>query len=356
VWEAAVRERWTPERAQVIVNTIDECRGDLDAALARLKIGRPAADSALWRHLNRRLSDVVAAAKYGQPRLVDPIPVPPPPAPVVYREEPIFNVPPPRLPSAEGVERRLIMADLHMPVHSVAAVSCALQIARVLQPHVTIIAGDLLNLNALSRHPDYAVARETFDSGVGTARAFLRALRRTIGGRILVLEGNHEKWAYDYEVLNPRHVGTFSVPIALGLKPRPDPEDPGVVLDIEWVPEERQPIVIGPVAYLHGTNGGEHFCKRYASDLGPRAGVRHVVMGHHHAFQHYSHKNGIVAWGCGHLADDRSEAFDYAKQPRGWETGVLLQDVTADGLVTTQKIPIIGGRALVAGRLVAAAA
>jgi predicted phosphodiesterase len=350
-----VRERWTPERAQVIVNTIDECRGDLDAALERLKIGRPAADSALWRHLNRRLSDVVAAAKYGQPRLVDPIPVPVP-VPVVYREEPIFNVPPPRLPSAEGVERRLIMADLHMPVHSVAAVSCALQIARVLQPHVTIIAGDLLNLNALSRHPDYAIARETFDSGVGTARAFLRALRRTIGGRILVLEGNHEKWAYDYEVLNPRHVGTFSVPIALGLKPRPDPEDPGVVLDIEWVPEERQPIVIGPVAYLHGTNGGEHFCKRYASDLGPRAGVRHVVMGHHHAFQHYSHKNGIVAWGCGHLADDRSEAFDYAKQPRGWETGVLLQDVTADGLVTTQKIPIIGGRALVAGRLVAAAA
>jgi hypothetical protein len=348
VWEAAVREQWNAERAREFVAILPAHRWDTAAAARAFGVTSDAADCAVRRHLGTSIRDLLVNAAEGKP-VIAPVPAPAP------RNEPSFDVPPPRLPSAEGVERRLIMADLHMPVHSVAAVSCALQIARVLQPHVTIIAGDLLNLNALSRHPDYAVARETFDSGVGTARAFLRALRRTIGGRILVLEGNHEKWAYDYEVLNPRHVGTFSVPIALGLKPRPDPEDPGVVLDIEWVPEDRQPIVIGPVAYLHGTNGGEHFCKRYASDLGPRAGVRHVVMGHHHAFQHYSHKNGIVAWGCGHLADDRSEAFDYAKQPRGWEHGVLLQDVTADGLVTTQKIPIIGGRALVAGRLIAAA-
>lgn len=271
----------------------------------------------------------------------------PPPRP---REEPV-RAPPARRLGTDGVERRLILADLHMPVHSVRDVACALELARVLQPHVTVVNGDLLNLSALSHHAPYSVARETFEQAATAGKAFLRALRRAVGGRIYYLLGNHEKWAVDYEIANPNLEGTFSVPVALGVAPRPDPEDPGLVLDIEWLSEDEQPLILGPVAYLHGTEGGMHFAKRYAETVGPRAGVRHVVVGHHHAFQHYSHKNGVTAWGCGHLADDRSEAFDYAKPPRGWERGVLVQDVRGE-LVTTTKVEIRNGTALFGGRLV----
>ena len=183
-----------------------------------------------------------------------------PPEPKPATDTPL-EVPPPRIPSADGVERRLIMADLHMPVHSVPAVTCALQIARALQPHVIILNGDLGNMGAVSHFNDYAIDRETFEAATSAVRAFIRALRKITASRIYVLGGNHEKWAEDAIVANPRLAGsTLSVPIAYGLEHRPDPEDRGSVIpDATWHPEQSQPIVLGPVAYMHGTAGGEHF-------------------------------------------------------------------------------------------------
>lgn len=243
--------------------------------------------------------------------------------------------------TGSGLERRLILGDLHIPFHNLRACAAVLALARSLQPHRIIQLGDLFNMGAVSHHPRPFGGRENHSRSMIQGRAFLEALRKASpGSDMTILLGNHDLWGAEYEDEHPELAGAIVPEWLDGIGAR-------------IVGRDAQPLVLGPVAYRHGYGGGEHFAKRYAIDDGPQAGVRCIVVGHHHTFQRFHAKNGVECWGAGWLGESRHSAFHYAKNPRGWEVGVLVQDVMGDR-VTTTPVRIENGAALFGGRLVAA--
>jgi hypothetical protein len=248
--------------------------------------------------------------------------------------------------SGVGLERRLAGSDLHVPFHKLRACAAFIAAARVIQPHVILLLGDTWNMGSVSHHPRPFGGREPHERARVQGLSFLDAVARAApGARKIILKGNHCDWADEYEDENPQFAGMFAAK-AMGIDR----------LGWELIPRSRQPFVLGPVAYAHGSGGGEHYAKRYALHEAPKAGVRCYVVGHHHSMQHHQAKNGCEAWGAGWLGDSRHSAFDYARKngpPDHWEVGFLIQDVIGDR-VTTTPVRVENGAGLYGGRLIAA--
>jgi hypothetical protein len=243
-------------------------------------------------------------------------------------------------PATESVtERRLIIGDMHIPFHHLVACAVVLSLIRLLQPRRIVQMGDLFNMGAVSHHPRPLGGRENHCRALVQGQAFLEAgLRASPGSEWTILLGNHDDWAEEYEDEHPELRGLIRPPWL---------ERIGATV----VPRERQPYRIGPVAYQHGYGGGEAYAKKYAVDDGPQAGVRHIKVGHHHSMQRFHAKNGVECWGAGWLGDSRHNAFRFMKNARGWEVGVLIEDIAGEH-VTTTPVRIVDGRALFGGRIV----
>lgn len=257
--------------------------------------------------------------------------------------------------SGTGLERRVIIGDVHFPAHLKPALEAVYALVRALQTHRVIQVGDLVNSAAFTRHGADSPQPERYDLSMMAARGFIRSIKRAApGAELHIVRGNHDDWASRYEAENPGLEGSFDFETLLGVRAAPDDDRPPPFADVRVVRgAEENPLILGPVAYIHGNGAGMHFAKRYAENNGPRAGVRTIVVGHHHALQFYRHRNGHEAWGCGWIGDERHPAFHYAPPPRSWWVGVLVQDVIGDH-VTTTPVRIVNGAALYGGRLVAA--
>jgi hypothetical protein len=257
-----------------------------------------------------------------------------------------------------GVERRLNIGDLHLPAHDARALACVYAIIRALQPHKVFQLGDLFNAQAFTHHGATSPQAERIDQATLAGRGFIRAVKRAAPGtELIIVKGNHDGWCERWEAENPAFEGTFDFETMLGLKNLPDDDRPPMFEGVKVVhhPEESG-YVDGPIAYCHGTGGGMYAARRYAENVGPRAGVRHVRFAHHHTNQVFVHKNGIQARCVGWLGNEHHEsrAFRYAPPPRGWWLGITLDDVAGD-FVTTTDIEIRNGVAFFGGRLIGAA-
>lgn len=241
-----------------------------------------------------------------------------------------------------GLERRVLLGDMHIPFHDLTACAAALAVIRALQPHRVIQMGDLWNMGAVDHHPRPFGGKESHSRAMLMGRAFLEAVRKAApGAELVVLLGNHDTYADEYEDANPQHVGVF-VPTWL-------------TQIATVIPRRKQPWVCGPVAYLHGYGGGEHAAKKYALEIAPSAGVRHVKAGHHHSVQRFHAKNGCEGWIVGWLGDASAPTFDYAKMRGHWERALVVEDVIGER-VTTTPVRLDGGVALFGGRLISRAA
>jgi hypothetical protein len=242
-----------------------------------------------------------------------------------------------------GLERRVLLGDLHIPYHDLRACAAALAVIRAVQPHRIIQLGDYWNMGAVSHHPRPFGGPENHDQALRQGVAFAEAMRRAApGAEITILLGNHDTWADEYEDAHPEFAGLMAAR-HLGLER----------LGVKVVPRHAQPIVIGPVAYTHGYGGGEHSAKKYAIEVAPAVGVRYVKAAHHHVVQRHHARNGCEAWTVGSLVKRTAPAFDYAKNRDHWELALCIEDVMGDR-VSTSPVRLDGGAALFGGRLIAA--
>lgn len=324
---------WTPERRDEFLSVLRASKNRREAA-ERLRVSMKSLDA------GGLVYGVKPSDYLDRNAGRDPEPTPPP-APAAPEPPPVEWTGARPATDGTGLERRLILGDLHIPFHSLRACAVVIAIAKAIQPHVVIQMGDLFNMGAIPHHPRPFGGRENHRGAQIQALSFLDALGRAApGARKLTLKGNHDDYGDEYEDENPEWAGMVA--------------SKGLGFDrIGWelVPRDSQPLVLGPVAYRHGYGGGEHFCKRYALDDGPQAGVRCIVVGHHHTFQRFHAKNGVECWGAGWLGESRHPTFQYAKNPRHWEVGFLVQDVIGDH-VTTTPVRIENGAALYGGRLI----
>lgn len=92
-----------------------------------------------------------------------------------------------------GIERAMVVNDLHVPFHDPRAVGLAITVMEDLQPEHLFIAGDLCDFYALSRfnkEPDRALKlQDELDESVAILGAFRKALPNA---RIVFIRGNHE--------------------------------------------------------------------------------------------------------------------------------------------------------------------
>lgn len=333
---------WTPERREQAVQLTREHGIQKAARLMGYETDAPL--RGMFRHHGIEWRTVPGPT---------PTPVPAPPSGGV--DVPGLDWRGARATTAPGFERRLVVSDLHIPFHHKAALACFYAIVRCLQPHEIIVLGDLLNNGGFSRHDPYSPEPERYDLAILGARAFLRATRAASpGSKRRIVLGNHDCWSDRWISANPWAQGaTFDLEVQLGIRSAADddrePENADVTL--HKAPEE-EPLILGPIAYAHGSGGGMHFAKRYAETLAPRTGVKHLRVGHHHTAQHFRAKNGCECWGVPWLGDERQPAFHYAPAPRGWTVGCLIDDVAGEH-VTTTPVEIVNGAALVFGKLIA---
>jgi predicted phosphodiesterase len=259
--------------------------------------------------------------------------------------------------SSTGVERRIVIGDIHFPAHSASALAAVYALVRALQPRKVIQVGDLVNSAAFTNHQPHSPEPERYDLSMMAARGFIRSIKRAApGADLYIVRGNHDDWASRWEAANPALQGSFDFEVGLGIRSLPDDDRPPPFPDVRVVRHaESNPLVLGPVAYAHGNGGGLHFAKRYAENNGPRSGVRVMRVGHHHALQVYCHRNGHECWGVGWVGNEDHPAFHYAPPPRAWWVGVLVEDVVGS-MVTTTPVPIVNGAALFGARVIEARA
>jgi predicted phosphodiesterase len=334
---------WFPARRQEVIDALRTSRITADAA-ARLGVSKASLVHGCIV-LGVRTSDHLDADRdASRPPVAEAVPYVPP-----------VSVPiedPPPLPlidwtgarsTSTGIERRVILGDLHVPYHSLPACADALALIRLVQPQKIIQLGDYFNMGAVSHHPRPFGGRENHSQAVLQGRSFLEALRRAApGAEIHIVMGNHDRWADEYEDENPQFAGMFAAAHVLDADR----------LEVKVHARDRNPLVLGPVGYHHGYGGGEHYAKRYAIDDAPKAGVLYYKVGHHHSVQRFHARNGVECWGVGWLGRPEPEAFRYAKNNGGWENALCVEDVCGD-VVTTTPVRLGTGRIVFGGRVIA---
>jgi predicted phosphodiesterase len=363
-----VRGTWTRERAQALCDLIDSLGGNLKAACEQFGVSEDSATGAVRRHLNRRLGDVVGAAKYGAQR-VEPIPAPvpvpvaPPSAPAWqgYAPRPGWEPPKPQAakPRVETVRTSIVLADLHIPYSHKPDLACAKGVIREVKPDALHLLGDIMEMEALSRHPKSKPDLTRLSEEYYATNVELDDLQNCAeNAEVYYEEGNHcaraARFACEFGPLD----GMLSVPQSLYIEPRGDyHRETAQLRGIRWIPLSMQPFVVGEVAYLHGVFESRFHAQANADSLAPRHGAQVTISGHMHGFQAAESAAGFRAYACPWLGDDKAAVFRaYVKgRPKPWSRGLLIVE-EAGPSVTVTHVAIEKGRALFLGRVVAAAA
>lgn len=137
----------------------------------------------------------------------------------------------------------LVLSDVHHPEHDRKVWATALELARDVKPKEVILLGDFLEMASVSAHGGAELEKLTEDFAAG--KKALKEIRAAVGAgcRITYLEGNHESRLTRFLMMKaPSLRDSLSYQAGLELE----------ALDIDWVPEHKQPVVRGDVDFTHG--------------------------------------------------------------------------------------------------------
>lgn len=124
--------------------------------------------------------------------------------PVVQPAQPVQATPPRQAPGLiHDWKTAVVWADTqfgyrhiddeYIPFHDDAAIDTAWAIVGALNPHVTVGAGDIIDLPSQSRWAQEAAFANTTQKSLDTTHFRLAQLRSQTSGEIVLIEGNHDK-------------------------------------------------------------------------------------------------------------------------------------------------------------------
>jgi predicted phosphodiesterase len=220
----------------------------------------------------------------------------------------------------------LILSDMHFPEHDRAVWATTKQLIPDIQPTEVVLLGDFLEMSSVSQHGggDLEKLTEDFDAG----KRALKELRETVGEdcKITYLEGNHESRLSRFIMAKaPSLKDSLSYESGLDFK----------ALDIEWVPEYKQPIHRGDLDLTHGHQDLRERPSKYhggkMADVYGRPG-RTVLYGHTHKPQVYTRPTvgghaTAVGLGCGRTL---SPSWLHGAQA-GWVHQIAVAYITEAG-------------------------
>jgi predicted phosphodiesterase len=225
----------------------------------------------------------------------------------------------------DACEKVLVIGDLHLPYHNMAALTCALQDGRKAKVDGILINGDLADFHQLS-HFVRDPKKRSFKGERQIVIQFLGRLRELFPkARIVFKEGNHDERLWNF--LAPRVPEIFQdeeVARLLGLPSLLKLDQFGV----EHVAEKRE-VMLGKLPVLHG----HEFRAGFAPPVNPARGAylkakECVLLNHHHKTSEHTEttlgRRIITTWSLGCLCELRP-AFD---PYNGWNHGHALVEIS----------------------------
>jgi predicted phosphodiesterase len=95
-------------------------------------------------------------------------------------------------PYVLNAKRLLVLSDIHIPYHSIDALTCAFDFAKKEKPDAILLNGDTLDFFSLSRFAKDPKAR-SFAHELATFKEFMNILKKTFDSKIYFKLGNHEE-------------------------------------------------------------------------------------------------------------------------------------------------------------------
>lgn len=89
-------------------------------------------------------------------------------------------------------KRLLILSDIHLPYHSISAVTAALDFAKKEKPDAILLNGDTLDFHGLSRFQKDPKKR-SFAHELNSFKEFIQILQKTFDAKLYFKIGNHEE-------------------------------------------------------------------------------------------------------------------------------------------------------------------
>ena len=236
-----------------------------------------------------------------------------------------------------AVNRLLILSDIHIPYHSIEAVTLALQYGKEKSVNGIMLNGDILDFYGLSdyeKDPKKRRMSEELEMG----RQFLKVLRREFDGVPIYYKlGNHEERYERYlrrkapEILD---IPEFRIDVILKFGE----------IGVELIDDKRI-VHYGKLNIMHG----HEFGKSVFSPVNPARGAYmrakdNCIIGHHHQTSSHSEPtmNGKVinTWSTGCLCELHPTYMPINR----WNLGFSYAERDANGDFTVHNHTIIKGR------------
>lgn len=218
-----------------------------------------------------------------------------------------------------NAKRLLILSDIHIPYHSIEALSCTFDYARKEKPDAILLNGDTLDFFGLSRFMKDPKMR-SFAEELRTFKEFMDVLKKTFSCKIYYKIGNHEEryfhflWMKAHEI-----VGVEEFELENIIKARAE--------GIEIIKDKRI-IKAGDLNVLHGHEfGGSVFSPvNIARGLFLRGKVS-AIQGHNHQTSEHTEPNMngdiMTTWSMGCLCELHPAYLPINK----WNHGFAIVDI-----------------------------
>jgi predicted phosphodiesterase len=202
-------------------------------------------------------------------------------------------------PYALESKRLLVLSDIHIPYHSIDAITCTFDYAKKEKPDAILLNGDTLDFFGLSRFAKDPKAR-SFAHELKTFKEFMDVLKKTFNAKIYFKIGNHEEryfhflWMKAHEI-----VGVEEFELENIIKSRAE--------GIEIIKDKRI-MKAGDLNIIHGHEfGGSVFSPvNIARGLFLKGKVS-AMQGHNHSTSEHteSNMNGEITttWSLGCLSE-----------------------------------------------------
>lgn len=226
-------------------------------------------------------------------------------------------------------KRLLVLSDIHIPYHSIDALTCAFDYAKNEKPDAILLNGDTLDFFGLSRFSKDPKAR-SFANELKTFKEFMDVLKSTFNAKIYFKIGNHEEryfhflWMKAHEI-----VGVEEFELENIIKSRAE--------GIEIIKDKRI-MKAGDLNIIHGHEfGGSVFSPvNIARGLFLKGKVS-AMQGHNHSTSEHteSNMNGEITttWSLGCLCELHPSYLPINK----WNWGMALIDIDGQNFEVRNK-------------------
>lgn len=233
------------------------------------------------------------------------------------------------LPYKINGKRILILSDIHIPYHSIEAITAAFDYAKKEKPDTIILNGDTLDFYSLSRFMKDPRKRD-FAYELDVFKEFMDVLKRTFSSKIIYKLGNHCV-RYEHYLLMKAHelIGVEEFEFANILKARAE--------GIEIV-GDKTIMKAGSLNIIHGHEFGNALTSPVNIARGLyMKGKTSAIQGHNHQSSEHteSDMNGkvVTTWSLGCLSELHPAYMPINK----WNHGFAIVDVDGEDFEVRNK-------------------